>query len=485
MHRVFCTPQTRGVLALNPSAVNVSYPTVSAARVAEVVDGVAVLCIDGPLVHRAGCGWLDYESIAVCFKACLDDGAVREVVLKFDSPGGEVAGLNETVAAMQGMKIASGKRVTGYVDESCYSAAYALAMVCDEVWMPASAGVGSIGVITSLVDVTGQLEAEGVRVEVVASGEQKTDGHPMVPMTDAAIARTKGMVADLAEAFFEIVSRARGITVDAVRALDAGILIGQAAVDAGLADGICSFPFLLTPRESRATLAGTPQSKGKSMTIEKKEASALVVDGKVTKTKTVVTDTHEEEVDDGMPEEPKEEPKGEDVPADEGEEEMPDDEEDEESAAVAAREILAIGRSITGESKSKSILAGLRAMAAEKGHAATLQARVDALEAAAKNEKLKAIVAGGIRAGKLAPGQKSWAMGQTPEALKAFLASAPTIVRPKAEEMSAALAPAEHDELTADELAMCAAANPPVDPAKYAATKAAIKARSTAGRGVR
>ena len=52
-----------------------------------------------------------------------------------------------------------------------------------------------------------------------------------------------------------------------------------------------------------------------------------------------------------------------------------------------------------------------------------------------------------------------------------------------AELAAAAAEPAEVDALTPNEIAMCAAARPPVDPAAYAKTKAAIKARS-GGKGV-
>ncbi len=499
-------------MALHPEAVNVSYPTLEAELVADVTDGIAVLCIDGPLEHRMT-WWANYEALAVAFKACCEDPAVNAIMLKFDYPGGECAGLNETVALMQGMKAASGKPVIGYVDEACYSAAYALSTVCDELFLPASGGVGSIGVITAMIDETAALEEAGIRVEVITSGVKKADGHPCVALTDGAIKRTQQKVDDLAQAFFGIVADARGLSVDEVQAFEAGTFNGQDAVDAGLADGVMSLnecltfaknlfsyenvtpstvtvstgsvgtgaagrPFSLptnpTDRsvdQENVPMAGTIAA-AKAAEDAKKAAlaanagpSASAPAAKVTKTKTVTTDTHETLEDDGEPEEaevPEEEPK--------------DDDED----AKATASIVTFARELTGKAKASHVVAALRGMAAQTSHAASLQSRLDKLEADAKSAKLNALIATGTKAGKLAPAQRAWALTQSPDSLKAFLDAAPAMVRSVE---APVVEPAEADALTPQEIAMCASANPPVDPVKYAATKAAIRARS-GGKGV-
>ena len=504
---VFADGKSKRPLALRPDAIGVAYPTretrdrktyelraMVATDVADVVNGVAVLSIDGPLKHKSEsewyCYWQTYEDLARDFKLVIEDPSVSAVVLKFDSPGGDVAGLNETVAIMKGMNAASGKPVVGYVDESCYSAAYALAMVCDELYLPESGGVGSIGVITAMSDVTAMLKKEGVRVEVIASGTKKTDGHPCVPLTDGAIKRTRQQVDKLAASFFELVSAGRGLSVETVAGFQAGTFSGQAAVDAGLADGVMSLQECLTFATNEFSSSNGPTNRSadkepdpmsaklaaaKAAEDAKKiaAASAATPAGKVTKTKTVTTDTHEEEVDDGQPEEaemPEPEPDGDE----------PEDENDDDNDAKASAMIVTFARELTGKKKASHVAAALKGMAAQTAHAASLQSRLDKLEADAKASKLSALISGGMKAGKLAPAQKAWALTQSPESLKAFLDAAPAMVRTVD---TAATEPAELDALTPEEKAMCDNARPPVDHAAYAKSKAAIKARS-GGKGV-
>lgn len=485
-------------LAIRPEAIGVAYPvrevrdrktyelrSMVATDVAEIVDGVAVLSIEGPLEHKSAdvwwCYWQTYEELARDFKLLCDDSSVRSIVLKFDSPGGEVSGLNETVAIMQEMKRASGKPVVAYVDEACYSAAYALAMVADEIYLPESGGVGSIGVITAMVDITAMNKKDGIRVEVIASGAKKTDGHPCVPLSSGAVARVQRQVDKLADQFFAIVAEARGIDAETVAGFEAGLFMGADAVTAGLADGVMSLQECLTfaakefsshngptdrSAEEEETVMAGKLAAAKALADAQTPSAAATAEpeAKVKKTKTVTTDTHEEEVDDGEPEET-------------AAEDMPPEDDDEEPADEDAKALLATARQITGKKKSAHVMAALRGMAAQTEHAKTLQARVDKLEADARMSKLNALIAGGMKAGKIAPAQKAWALTQTPESLKAFLDAAPAIVRTI--DTSATAAPVE-DALTEDELAMCASANPPVDPKAYAKTKAAIKARSAA-----
>jgi signal peptide peptidase SppA len=485
---VFADGRKAKRLALRPESVNVSYPTIDPEDIgcfAEVVGGIGVMCIDGPLEHRMT-WWTNYESIAIAFKALCDDSSVNAIMLKFDSPGGECSGLNETVAIMQGMKADSGKPVIGYVDESCYSAAYALAMVCDELYLPESGGVGSIGVITAMVDVTALNDKEGVRVEVIASGTKKTDGHPCVALTDGAIKRTQSAVDKLAQAFFGIVAEGRGISAETVESFEAGTFMGSDAVDAGLADGVMSFDQCLTFAQNLFSLPNQPtdQSAGKDTALmagkiaaakaaedAKKAAaakagpSASAPAAKVTKTKTVTTDTHEEEVDDGQAEEAE-------MPEGEPDGDEPEDENDDDKDASAS--VVAFARQLTGKVKASSVVAALRGMAAQKTHADSLQARLDRLEADAKSAKLNALISSGTKAGKLAPAQRAWALTQSPESLKAFLDAAPAMVRTVEDPAQQGVDPVT--ALSPREIAMCAEKK--IDVAAYAKKKAEMNARN-------
>ncbi len=206
------------------------------------VGRTAVIGVGGPLDQRSSWLWLGYDEILSAFRAAATDPDTDAIALRLDSPGGVCAGCFEAVRQMREMKLASGKPVLAYADEMAYSAAYALASVADEIWLPASGGVGSIGVIAAYQDVSKALDNAGIRIAVVASGSKKTDSHPAVPLTDGAISRLRSDVMHLADLFFDAVAESRtDLSKEEIKALQAGTYRGQKAVDAKLADHVGSF----------------------------------------------------------------------------------------------------------------------------------------------------------------------------------------------------------------------------------------------------
>jgi len=204
---------------------------------------VAVVDVSGPLAQRAwSCmgmfGGDGYDSILQRVQAALDDRQTAAVVLRMDSPGGEVAGCFECVRALRVAGAAAGKPLVAAVDELCASAAYALACACDAIVAPDTGCVGSVGVILALTERSTQLATAGVTTNVITSGAAKADGHPALPMSPDARARLQAEVDHLAGVFHAEVAAARGMTAAAVRGLEAQCFYGAAAVAAGLADQV-------------------------------------------------------------------------------------------------------------------------------------------------------------------------------------------------------------------------------------------------------
>lgn len=197
---------------------------------------VRVLNIDGPLVHRSSWWWCSYEDIAHELQEHLEDPSCEAIVLRIDSPGGLAAGMGETVRKLREAKVRAGKPVLAYVDEWACSAAYGLACIADQIWLPASGTVGSIGTILTLVDETKYNERLGFRVEVIASGEHKTDGHPDVPLSSGTLERMRERVMTLAGLFVAQVAEARRLAPEHIAGLKAGVFLGQRAIELGLAD---------------------------------------------------------------------------------------------------------------------------------------------------------------------------------------------------------------------------------------------------------
>ncbi len=206
---------------------------------------LSIVEIRGVLEQRSGwhdpcSGWTDgHDAIAERMISAFGDG---DVVMVIDSPGGAHAGLEEAVRRVRNAKADSGRKVYAIADEQIGSAAYWwAASIADEIYTPASGVVGSIGARAAHQSVAGALKKAGVEVEYfVYPGEGKAAFAPEKPLSDIGRERGQRDVNIAGSAFAKAVEVGRGLTLDEIIALDADCLTGQAAVDAGLADGVAS-----------------------------------------------------------------------------------------------------------------------------------------------------------------------------------------------------------------------------------------------------
>ena len=249
-----------------------------------MVGTVAVVSIDGPLMQRGG-WWFDgHDAVADRVKAALSDVGVRAVVLKINSPGGVVSGMDAAALAIREAATAARKPMVAYADEMACSAAYRLACAADRILLPPSGQVGSVGVLSVLVDRTKANADAGLDVRVIRSGAQKADGHPDAPLTDETVARERALVDRLAEGFIATVAAARRLDAGKVRALEGAVVWGGDAVAAGLADEVCTWEECLSragamvPTNGSATRA-TRQGNAMDENERKLLAAVLALTG--------------------------------------------------------------------------------------------------------------------------------------------------------------------------------------------------------------
>ena len=256
-------------LLLSDASFGRSYPSFDASGASARLDAqgqptgnnasggsIGVVRIMGPLEQRATehLSWDSdgYDAISTRFRAVLDDDRVGSVVLWIDSPGGDAAGCFECVRRMRADKLASGKRVIAYADEMATSAAYALATVADEIYLPATGVVGSIGAIQVHAERSKALAEDGVTVTVVRSGPRKAARSALEPLSDVAKAELEETSAELAHQFAELVAEARGGDADGWLKLEGAVVRGSAAVTKGLANGVRSFEQTLSMADEAA-----------------------------------------------------------------------------------------------------------------------------------------------------------------------------------------------------------------------------------------
>jgi signal peptide peptidase SppA len=248
--RVFNTPlliaraKMESILAvMTPKFMGQSMPTLAMATPTrdrqQNAANIAIIPVMGTLVRRgsylnAASGLTSYAEIEAMFDAAVADSTVKGIILEIDSPGGEAGGVFDLADKIFNAR--AQKPIWAVANEEAYSAAYAIAAACEKIYLPRTAGVGSVGVIAVHVDQSAFDAAEGIKYTPIFAGDCKNDLSPHQPLTDPARLAVQAEVDRLYGIFATGVARGRKISVDAVKATEAALYFGESAVSAGLAD---------------------------------------------------------------------------------------------------------------------------------------------------------------------------------------------------------------------------------------------------------
>lgn len=206
---------------------------------------IAVVPVIGSLVQRGGrmaalSGMTSYGEVERMMNAAMNDPRVSEIIMEVDSPGGEVAGAFDAADRITAMR-GQGKKITAVAAEFSASAAYLISSAADEIVVPRTGAVGSIGVVAVHFDRSKEMEKRGVAVTYVYAGDRKIEGNPYQPLSADAIERWKEEIHSVYGMFTDTVARNRGMATDAVRGTQAAMFTGSKAVQAGLANRVNSF----------------------------------------------------------------------------------------------------------------------------------------------------------------------------------------------------------------------------------------------------
>lgn len=268
-----------GMLApLGPEASRFAGSAVTRGGTTMIENGVAIISVVGSLVNRgawlgARSGMTSYEGLAAQVKDAKNDPKVKSVIIDLDSPGGEATGMFSLAAAVR--DLAAVKPVVAVVNDMAASAAYGIASAASEIVVSPTSIVGSIGVVLTHLDRSGELAAKGIKPTLIYAGRNKVDGNPFGPLSDAVKADLQAEVAKFYDQFVGLVALGRGdrLTEQDARATEARTFIGQEAIDRGLADRMASFDAVLaslqsqTPNPKKAP-AGGATTGGRKMADE-------------------------------------------------------------------------------------------------------------------------------------------------------------------------------------------------------------------------
>ncbi|HHC7130627.1 TPA: S49 family peptidase [Vibrio parahaemolyticus] len=199
--------------------------------------GVALIHVSGVISRYANlftniCGGTTTQLLAQDFTQALNDPSIKAIVFNCDSPGGEANGIHELAEMIYQAR--GKKRIVAYVGGMACSACYWIASACNEVVMDATATAGSIGTVLQMRRRKPKAEDDFETIEIVSS---QSPNKRQDPGTETGRAAYQKHLDDLAEVFVQRV--ARNMAVDRDTVINdfggGGILVGQAAVDKGMA----------------------------------------------------------------------------------------------------------------------------------------------------------------------------------------------------------------------------------------------------------
>jgi signal peptide peptidase SppA len=244
-----------------------------------VQNGVAILPIVGSLVNRgawigASSGLVSYEGIAAQLREAEADPDVRAILMDIDSPGGEATGMFATAKLVSAIN--KTKPVVAFVNDVAASAAYGIASSASEIIVSPTSMVGSIGVVLTHLDRSGELEDRGVKPTLIHAGAHKVDGHPFGPLSDAVRADLQAEVMKIYDQFVGLVAEGRTgrISAEAIRATEARTYLGADAIALGLADRMASLDEVIAAL-TQPPSGAHPQRKGGNMSNSTKNQSPI------------------------------------------------------------------------------------------------------------------------------------------------------------------------------------------------------------------
>jgi len=207
---------------------------------------IAVLTLDGPIAaggaHDADglrSGAILANPAAAQLEALADDPNVAAIVVRVDSPGGSAVASEVIRRAME--QAAAERPLIVSMGPAAASGGYWISMAADSIVATPATLTGSIGAFAAIPSFTPLLERIGITVGSVASHQNGTLVDPLTTVTEEERAGLEAIIDGLYRQFLQLVADARGMEVDAVRAVAQGqVWTGREALELGLVDQLGS-----------------------------------------------------------------------------------------------------------------------------------------------------------------------------------------------------------------------------------------------------
>ncbi len=198
---------------------------------------IAQIDIEGVIMSSAVRGLSMVDEIKGLIEHAVSDEEVAAIVVRVNSPGGEVTASDVLYNAVK--KAAAKKPVVIYMDSIAASGGYYLACGGDHIIANPTTLTGSIGVIIQTINYKEMIDKVGVSMMTFKSGQFKDMLSGSREITPAESSYVNSLVMESYERFLGIVSEARNIPVEQLRGtpnVDGRIYSGKTAVDNNMID---------------------------------------------------------------------------------------------------------------------------------------------------------------------------------------------------------------------------------------------------------
>lgn len=187
-----------------------------------------------------------------------EDGSIKAIVLRVNSPGGGVSPSQEIFDEVKAA--AAVKPVVVSMGSVAASGGYYVAVPAQRILANPGTITGSIGVIMQFTNFEELLGKVGLKSQVVKSGLHKDIGSPVRPMSAADREILQSLIDDVYTQFVEAVAESRQMDPAKVRQLaDGRIFTGRQALQAGLVDELGSYRDAIRVAAELAGIEGKPK----------------------------------------------------------------------------------------------------------------------------------------------------------------------------------------------------------------------------------
>lgn len=200
-----------------------------------VVDVNMPLTVEGSPTTIMSTGYPSSGELANSIKELNDREDVGAVLFVFNSGGGSVVATHEIYNEVKELK----KPKVSYFREVAASGAYYVASGTDYIVSDPDALTGSIGVVTTVMSMSGLMEKLGINITSVVSGTHKDIGSSYREMSKEEYAILKGIVDEIFDEFKTVIIENRGSKLNMGKfneTTDGRILTGRQALEVGLVD---------------------------------------------------------------------------------------------------------------------------------------------------------------------------------------------------------------------------------------------------------